>query len=284
MARPLRIEYPGAVYHVTTRGDGRKNIFLNDTDRNNFLQNFCSTIKNYNWLCHAYCLMDNHYHLLLETPDGNLSKGIRQLNGVYTQKFNFIHKTVGHLFQSRYKAFLIEKDPYLLEVARYIVLNPVRAGKVTHQNEWEWSSYLPTAGRRTKPTWLTIEWILNFFNDKKAKAQKEYERFVIDGIGKDSPFDEVKEGIVLGFPQFIDWVRDTKNNKEKRTEIPKIQRFVGRPSLEDLFDSESLKDKKIRNDLIYIAHTQLGYSQKEIADCVDLHYTTVSKIINDVKL
>ena len=166
MARPLRIEYPGAVYHVTTRGDGRKNIFLNDTDRNNFLQNFCSTIKNYNWLCHAYCLMDNHYHLLLETPDGNLSKGMRQLNGVYTQKFNFIHKTVGHLFQSRYKAFLIEKDPYLLEVARYIVLNPVRAGKVTHQNEWEWSSYLPTAGRRTKPTWLTIEWILNFFNDK----------------------------------------------------------------------------------------------------------------------
>ncbi|MBI2474983.1 transposase [Candidatus Uhrbacteria bacterium] len=283
MARPLRIEYPGALYHITTRGDNRKKIFLNDTDRNNFLQNVKTTIERYNWLCHAYCLMDNHYHLLLETPEGNLSKGMRQLNGVYTQRFNFTHKTVGHLFQSRYKTFLIEKDPYLLEVARYIVLNPVRAGTVTSPIEWEWSSYLSTAGKEIKPVWLTTEWILNFFDNKISNAQKKYEQFVTDGIGKNSPFENVNEGIVLGFQQFVDWVRDTKTDQEKITEIPRIQRFVGRPSLEDLFDSEILKNKKIRDDLICFAHTQLGYSQKEIADYVDLHYTMVSKIINNIK-
>ncbi len=128
MVRPLRIEFPGAVYHLTSRGNARNNIYLDDYDRQRFLKILANVIDRYNWLCHAFCLMDNHYHLLIETPDPNLSMGMRQLNGVYTQGFNRIHNRVGHVFQGRYKAILVEKDEHLLELCRYIVLNPLRAG------------------------------------------------------------------------------------------------------------------------------------------------------------
>lgn len=130
MARPLRIEYPGAVYHITSRGNEKKTIFRSDKDRVDFLDTLQDVNSRYNWICHAYCLMGNHYHLLIETPDANLSIGMRQLNGVYTQSFNGRRKRTGHLFQGRYKAILIQKDSHLLEVCRYVVLNPVRAGMV----------------------------------------------------------------------------------------------------------------------------------------------------------
>src|SRR5512139_3602263 len=106
MSRPLRVEYPGAVYHVTSRGNGRAAIFLSDSDRRKFLDIMADTVQKYNWLCHAYCLLDNHYHLIIETPDPNLSIGMRQLNGVYTQAFNVANQKEGHVFQGRYKAIL----------------------------------------------------------------------------------------------------------------------------------------------------------------------------------
>ena len=146
MTRPLRIEYPNAVYHVTSRGNARNKIFLGDQDRENFLAVLDAVVKRYNWLCHAYCLMDNHYHLMIETPDANLSRGMRQLNGVYTQKYNWWHSKTGHIFQGRYKAILVEKENYLLELCRYVVLNPVRANMVDKPEEWKWSSYGATAG------------------------------------------------------------------------------------------------------------------------------------------
>jgi len=130
MARPLRIEYDRAVYHITSRGNARKAIYGDDADREIFLETLHKVTKRYNWLCHAYCLMNNHYHLVIETPDGNLSRGMRQLNGVYTQRYNARHYSVGHIFQGRYKAILIQKDSHLLEVSRYVVLNPVRAKAV----------------------------------------------------------------------------------------------------------------------------------------------------------
>lgn len=130
MARPLRVEYPGGIYHITSRGNAQQPIFLSDTDRESFLDILASIVKRFNWPCHAYCLMDNHYHLLIETPEGNLSKGMRQLNGVYTQWFNRIHRRVGHIFQGRYKAIVVEKEAHLLELCRYVVLNPLRAGIV----------------------------------------------------------------------------------------------------------------------------------------------------------
>ncbi len=130
MSRPLRIEFAGAFYHVTSRGNGRKSIYRDGEDRSSFLQVLHKVNQRCHWLCHAYCLMDNHYHLIIETPEGNLSRGMRQLNGVYTMYFNRRHRSVGHIYQGRYKAILVEKESYLLEVCRYVTLNPVRAGLV----------------------------------------------------------------------------------------------------------------------------------------------------------
>lgn len=149
MVRPLRIEFAGAVYHLTGRGNEKKPVFLDDEDRKIFLDLLDEVNKRYCWACHAYCLMDNHYHLLVETLKETLSIGMRQLNGVYTQAFNRRHGRVGHLFQGRFKAILIEKENHLLEACRYVALNPVRAGLVELPEQWKWSSYRLTAGRET---------------------------------------------------------------------------------------------------------------------------------------
>jgi REP element-mobilizing transposase RayT len=179
MARPLRIEYPGAVYHITSRGNAREAIFLSDANRQTFLDTLAATIKKYNWLCHAFCLLDNHYHAIIETPDPNLSLGMRQLNGVYTQAFNRCHQRVGHVFQGRYKVILVEKDSHLLELCRYVVLNPVRAGMVTKPDEWKWSSYKSTAYVGKVPEYLTIDWVLGQFVDKNYELNFHILQFYI---------------------------------------------------------------------------------------------------------
>lgn len=144
MARPLRIEFSGAVYHVTSRGNAQQNIFLCDDDRQAFLDLLGIACERFRWQCHAYCLMSNHYHLLIETQAPSLSKGMKYLNGTYTSAFNRRHFRIGHVFQGRYKAILVEKDAYLLELSRYIVLNPVRARMVRSAKDWPWSSYRGT--------------------------------------------------------------------------------------------------------------------------------------------
>lgn len=142
---------PGGLYHVTSRGDRREDIYLHDADREKWLELFGQVCKRYHWKCHAYCLMSNHYHIVVETVEGNLSSGMRQLNGVYTQRFNATHQRVGHVFQGRYKGILVEKDSYLLELSRYVVLNPVRANMVINAGKWRWSSYRDMAGERNAP-------------------------------------------------------------------------------------------------------------------------------------
>ena len=141
MVRPLRLEFPGALYHVTSRGDRQEVIYKGDDDRWLYFEVLREVYRRYRWRVHAYCLMDNHYHLLIETPDANLSQGMRHLNGVYTQRYNRQHGRVGHGFQGRYKAILVQKDSYVLELARYIVLNPVRVHLVREAKDWPWSSY-----------------------------------------------------------------------------------------------------------------------------------------------
>ena len=279
MARPLRIEFPGAVYHITSRGDRRERIFENDKDRETFLEILGSVVKRYNFLCHAYCLMDNHYHLLIETPDGNLSGGIRQLNGVYTQKFNKIHNTVGHLFQGRFKSILVEKESYLLELCRYIVLNPVRAGIVNKPGQWNWSSYAATAGRVKRPDFLTTDWILSQFKEERKEAQRIYEEFVLSGIGKETPWKDLKGGVILGKDSFVQKIKVYLQERKKMREIPRIERFAIRPKLSEMFSQ--IKNKKERNEKIYAAHIEYGYTLKQIADCLGIHYSTVSKAIKN---
>lgn len=151
MSRPLRLQLPGGIYHVTARGNARQAIFEDDDDCAGFLIVLASTVARYRLLCHAYCLMGNHYHLLLQTPESNLSVAMRQLNGVYTQRFNRRHERCGHVLQGRFGAQLVDGDAYLREVCRYIVLNPVRAGLVAHPGEWRWSSFRATAGETAVP-------------------------------------------------------------------------------------------------------------------------------------
>ncbi len=174
MVRPVRIEFPGALYHVTSRGNRREAIYEEDADRELFLEILGQVIAGWNWICHAYCLMSNHYHLVIETPDGNLSKGMRQLNGVYTQTSNRCHQRMGHLFQGRYKAILVDAETYLLELSRYVVLNPVRAGMVEDPGQWCWSSYPAMLGETPIPAWLATDGLLVQFGKDRSKAIQRY--------------------------------------------------------------------------------------------------------------
>ena len=183
MARPLRIEYAGAVYHVTSRGDRREAIYLDDVDREKWLEIFGSVCERFNWRCHAWVQMDNHYHLMVETVDGNLSQGMRQLNGVYTQAHNRRHNRVGHVFQGRFKGILVDADSYLLELSRYVVLNPLRARMVKQLRHWKWSSYPAMTGKVRTPDWLETDWILGHFGKQRKRAVTRYIEFVAQSRG-----------------------------------------------------------------------------------------------------
>jgi len=281
MARPLRIEYPGAVYHVTSRGNEKKPVYRDDRDRDNFLITLDRVNKRYNWLCHAYCLMDNHFHLLIETPDGNLSLGMRQLTGVYAQMFNKRHGRIGHLFQGRYKAILIQKDSHLLEVCRYVVLNPVRAGLVKEPGEWRWSSYGATVGRQKPAACLTTSWVLGQFSDKKGKAEREYRDYVQLGIGKESIWEGVRGQAILGEEGFIGSLTKYLGRHKGVLEIPKSQRYADRPELERLFERSILKDRDKRDRVIREAVEKFGYTQRAVADYLGFHFTYVSRILNE---
>ncbi len=282
MARPLRIEYSGAVYHITSRGNARKKIYRDDKDRENYLGVLGTVVNRYNWLCHAYCLMDNHYHLLIETPDANLSAGMCQLNGVYTQLYNKRHRRPGHIFQGRYKAILVDKDNYLLELCRYVVLNPVRAKLVEQPEHWKWSSYMATAGLKKVPEYLSVDWMLGIFGSKRKAAQRQYRKFVKKGIKRKSPWGELQGQILLGEDSFVERFKNLLKNKEEIKEIPRQQRYAGRPKLKEIFKKKSLGGKEGRNQGIYDAHINYGYTLKEIADYLRIHYTTVSKVIKEL--
>lgn len=279
MTRPLRIEFKGAVYHITSRGNARQAIFLDEKDFANFLTVLCSVVKRYHFILHAYCLMNNHYHLLIETPEGNLSKGMRQLNGLYTQRFNRRHQRVGHLLQGRYKAILVDKDNYLLELCRYVALNPVRAKIVKDPKDWKWSSYQATTGHKGIPC-LTTDWILSQFTKEPKKAVREYQAFVSSGIKTESPLKAVRGQLFLGQENFIDGIKHLMSSKENLKEITKKQRYVTRPPLNEIL---KYQNKKSRDQAMYQAHLQYGYTLKDIAEYIGVHYTTVSKVIKRIE-
>ena len=268
MARPLRVEYPGALYHVTSRGNARQEVFWDDVDRRMFLEVLSLVIERLGWLCHAYCLMPNHYHLLVETPHGGLSRGMQYLNGVYTQRFNRRHGRVGHLFQGRFTAILVEKESHLLEVARYVVLNPVRAGTVRAAKDWPWSSYRATAGLSPVPSFLTTDWILSQFARSRTKAPGAYRRFVSRGKGA-RPWEGLRGQIYLGSEAFV---RKLPKGGRGLSEVPRAQREGVRPSLEDLLGENAVEG-------MVAAYRTHGYAMREIAEFLGVHYATVSRRI-----
>lgn len=278
MARPLRIEIPGAIYHITSRGNAREPIFLDDSDYADFLNLLSLNLKRYNWILHAYCLMGNHYHLLAETPEGNLSRGMRQLNGTYTQRFNRKHNRVGHIFQGRYKAILVEKDSHLLELCRYVVLNPVRANMVKKPGEWRWSSYRATLGTDKGTTFLTTGWILSQFHKDKKTAVSRYKTFVLEGIKAESPWEELKGQIFFGNPAFVEKYKGILAGKEVIEEIPKAQRYATRPTLDEIF-GRARQDKGSIEKAICKAHMEYCYRLREIGNHIGVHYSTISRVV-----
>lgn len=274
MARPLRIEYPGAVYHLTSRGNAGEPVFRDDKDRALFLDILSVAISRFSWLCHGYCLMDNHYHLLVETPQANLSLGMRHLNGAYALDFNAKHKRFGHLFQARFKAILVEKEAHLLELSRYVVLNPVRARMAESPRDWTWSSYRAMIGLESAPSFLTTDWVLRQFATSRAKARAAYLRFVEDKAGGSCPWDNLKGQIYLGSESFLEETRQLIDQNRDLEEIPKVQRLKVRPSLDEL--KEGLPN---REEVIFLAYTEHGYRMREIAKSFGVHYSTVSRAI-----
>jgi REP element-mobilizing transposase RayT len=279
MARPLRIEFPGAVYHVTSRGNAKQTIFLEKGDNHKFLKVLSTVVERFNWSCHAYCLMNNHYHLIVETPEGNLSRGMRQLNGVYTQVFNRRHGRVGHLFQGRYKAILVERDAYLLSLCRYIILNPVRAGFVKRPDQWRWSSYKPTIGETKGPLFLRTGWILSQFDDDKREAVKKYRKYVLDGINAESPWKALAGQIILGTKNFLEKFDGLLRDREILNEVPKVQRYAARPALSKIFEEGRIEDRKDKAEKIYDAYCHYGYTQREIGEYLAVHYSTIGRSI-----
>lgn len=222
MSRPLRIEYPGALYHVTSRGNERKNIYASNKDREKFLEIINNAYKRFKAIIHAYCLMTNHYHLLIETPKANLSKCMQYINSTYTNYFNRERKRYGHLFQHRYLGLLVEEDSYLICLSRYIHLNPVRADMVKKPEEYKWSSYHHYISHRDDPAFLEKSKTLAFF---KGDIEK-YKEYVEEGIFQEikNPLSEAFAGLVLGSDKFVDEIKRNYIQKDKKKrDLPSLR-------------------------------------------------------------
>lgn len=270
MARPLRLEFPGAVYHITARGNARQDIVADDIDRACFVELLGREVSQQGWHCYAWCLMDNHYHLLIETPEGNLVAGMRRLNQVYTQRFNRRHGRVGHVLQGRYKSILVDKQSYLLELCRYVVLNPVRASMVPSARSWRWSSYRATAALAEAPAWLNVDWVRGQFGRRRSTAIAAYRRFVREGVDAPAPWQELRGQIWLGDDRFRD--RMERLVKDKNLEgVPRHQAEPARPDKESVLQTVSEVFAISRRQLLDRSHQPAFqaavYLLRRIANC-----------------
>ena len=235
MARPLRIQYPGAFYHITARGNERRAIFSSDRDRKKLLSLFSEAALRYRLSIHTYCLMENHYHLLLETAGANLSQAMHFINGGYTSYYNRTHHRSGHLFQGRYRAILVDKDSYAMILSRYIHLNPVRAGLSSRPQDYRWSSYSAYLHPKERPSWLETSFILGYFGSKEEEARRGYRPFVEEGMGEKAsdPLAGTISGILLGGEEFIEWARENViQGIKKDRDLPALRQLRSGPSLE----------------------------------------------------
>ena len=272
MARPLRIEFDGAFYHVTSRGNARQNIYLDGSDYLLFLDTLTNVCKRYNWLIHAYCLMTNHYHLVVETPEGNLSLGMRQLNGVYTQRFNRKHGRVGHIFQGRFKSILVDSDSYYITLIRYVIQNPLRANMVKQVGDYSWSSYNSIIGKFQAADWLQVDSLLKRFAQSKQQALLLFSAYIDEP--SDDIWSNVKNQVFLGSEAFVQTYTESLESSKLTTEFPNSQM---RSSAEPL---ANYQEKYVnRNEAICQAYLSGAYTLAKLAEYFGLHYSTVSRII-----
>lgn len=294
MGRPLRIEYPGALYHVTSRGNERRDIFLDNFDRKKFLGILEDYHDRYGILIHCYVLMDNHYHLVMETPKGNLLKVMHGINSGYTGYFNRKYGRAGHLFQGRYKGILIDKDAYLLELSRYVHLNPVRARIVDMPERYGWSSYPGYIWKRVEVPWVEYGWVLSHFGIDRARSKNKYREFVSQGVGerKENPFKELYGQLILGRKEFIEKAKALLGGKEVSQEIVERKTLRSHAKPEDIISTVAFafgtgigdvkgkggRNNRARKVAIYLIKRYSGLTNQEIGNLFGgMHYSAVSK-------
>lgn len=291
MGRQLRIEYPGAYYHVTTRGNERKEVFKSEKDREKFLSYLESAVVRYGAVIHGYCLMSNHYHLLMETPCGNLSQVMQHINGAYTNYFNAKRGRSGHLFQGRYKAILVEADAYALELSRYVHLNPVRAGICAVPEEYRWASYRDYVGLREAPTWLGTTFILGLFGTTKEAAQKSYRQFVEDVCGKEfeSPLGRAVAATILGREDFVAEIQGRHVDvKSSDRNLPAVRHLANRPAINQIIEAAAgqfRENKRLAEKAaIYLCHQYSGAKLREIGGRFGVKDSAVSQASRRFKM
>ena len=280
MARSARVQFPGAVYHISARGNHQENIYFSDQDRHLFIRLLALVAKRMNWVCHAYCQMTNHYHLLLETPDGILSGGMGYLNGVYTQKINQRYGFTGHLFQGRFHSKLVDGNAQFLAAVRYIMRNPLDAHIVEDAGDWPWSSYRATIGQERSPDFLMVEQVLSLLSMDRHNAQNIFREFV--------HLRDDDEALIYLSHHCLEATRVSMMNRANPSvdmhrslrPIPRKQKIIGRPSLETMFEGASYYDLKKRNRTIVRAYQQYAYTQSEIGKYLGLNRATISRITN----
>jgi len=273
MSRSLRIEYPGAFYHVTARGNERKTIFKATEHYEKFIGYLESATERYGAKVHCFCLMPNHYHLLLGTPRGNLHTILHHLNTSYTNYFNAKTRRAGHLFQGRYHAILVEKDRYALELSRYIHLNPVRAHLVSDPSRYHWSSCSVYVGSGKEWEWLESEFILGQISSEERRARRGYEKYVREGVRQEMehPLEKVIGSTVLGSEGFIEWVRTRWVRKQDISrDVPALRRLARWPDLsmilketQKAFASRTAESRRVA---LYLSHRISGVSLREIGE------------------
>lgn len=285
MARPLRIEAPEHYFHVLARGNARHPIFLDDEDRVRFLETVGEALERFRARCHAYCLMGNHYHLLLQPREENLSRTLRHVNGVYSQRFNRRHGRVGHVFAGRFKSLLVDRETYLREIVRYIVLNPVRAGFVENPEEWRWSSYRTTGGLTSNPAWLTVAEVLDLFGEgSTAAARESFRSFVGEGLGEASDREAqtvrsaAERGGIFGSAEFVRRSAARIGSRVGDRQHPRGERFPARPPLHELFfgcpDTGPKWERTVRAAL-----SVHGYGRRELAAWLGVDRGTIARAL-----
>jgi REP element-mobilizing transposase RayT len=299
MVRPLRIEYPGAWYHVMTRGRRREQIFLEERDYQTFLDLLMESVELWNLRIAAYCHMPNHYHLIVQTPDANLSPCMRHINGVYTQRFNRRHGCDGQLFRGRYKSILVDADSYLLQLVKYIHRNPLRAGQTDKVDRYVWSSHKGYISRAKKWDWLHKEFVLSMFSEDKTEGMKSYSHFVAmeDSEEITNVFQKKRWPSVLGTEDFVNSIRkrffvhkaddEVPQSKELAPDSGQIKQAVcqsyGINETELLVSRRGVFNEP-RNVGIYLMRRLRGESLRQIAEQFQMRkYSSVSSVIERMK-
>ena len=305
MARPLRIEYAGAFYHVIHRGNAGEAIFRTKRDREKFLENVAKAVERFGIKVHTYCLMTNHYHFLVETPEPNLSRAVQWINVSYAAYFNRKRDRMGHLFQGRFKSILVDADEYLKHLSRYIHLNPLRAKMVEQLRSYPWSSYPVFAGKTKAPDWLEVDWLLSLFGKSRKRACTAYRKFVesVDPNQVEDPEKDLVGGFILGNAPFVNWVKETYLSKRSgEKEIPQLKELRPRVTPDDVAaavseefgcDIEMIVEKgrkgnTARDVAIYLARDLTGVSGVTLGDYfgnisgagVTVRYTHVAKAVS----